>query len=688
MVCGRQRDEALSHTVWLPMTEYALAGNIWSAPIQRDYIAWPRDKPESEVIDSLSSGDMVIPKFAAHAVTGGDEGRDEFLRFSEDAGLDGEATLAEYDETIRDGQAALPFLMRVRGRLEDLVALDKSWARVRVELLEPSHPLETKEWLRLRAIPEEIAIQFKGMAGKGRHLQEVDSGTADAVLFVASDPDRGTALRQFSVVQAADDREALEVLQGAGRSREDGDLALVVNDESVPGLFAFREGTSGLHYEGGRVRYSPAEIRAIFEEAALREAKNFSAPFALKTADHILNLLQGPDQLLEVDDLRGFYDYFQLLQRRVNRALEIRKMPLPQGAGPPAPQPETDDPDAEEGEVEIEEIEAEALEGLDIESVRTELPEGFALSDLVLAEAVTALRAGKHLLLSGPPGTGKSTLAEALCRAVVKQHFRVATATADWTTFDTIGGYMPSENGKLHFEPGIVLRCLRSGGQWLVIDEINRADIDKAFGPLFSVLAGTGEERPHSNIELPFQQDKKGVHIEWAESLTAATGEFVVTPQWRLLGTLNSSDKASLFQLSFAFLRRFAMVEVPLPDADAYKAWFIAALTDVEDPLRDQIATAAINLAFVKERELGPAILGDIARFISKALLETSAGESTFDARTAFLSAVRLFAVSQYEGARPVRVAEAEKAITEVWTEPPEPQWTALRDALKEVSLA
>jgi hypothetical protein len=90
----------------------------------------------------------------------------------------------------------------------------------------------------------------------------------------------------------------------------------------------------------------------------------------------------------------------------------------------------------------------------------------------------------------------------------------------------------------------------------------------------------------------------------------------------------------------------------------------------------------------VEERELGPAILGDVARFINKALLESSTGESLFDARTAFLAAIRLLAVAQYEGARPDRIKAAEEAIIAVWPEPPAAQWNSLRAALKEVGLA
>ena len=43
-------------------------------------------------------------------------------------------------------------------------------------------------------------------------------------------------------------------------------------------------------------------------------------------------------------------------------------------------------------------------------------------------------------------------------------------------------------------------RTLQSQNKWLIIDEINRSDIDKAFGALFSALTG-------DPITLSFQSE-------------------------------------------------------------------------------------------------------------------------------------------------------------------------------------
>ena len=65
----------------------------------------------------------------------------------------------------------------------------------------------------------------------------------------------------------------------------------------------------------------------------------------------------------------------------------------------------------------------------------------------------------------------------------------LTTATADWTTYETIGGLKPTSDGQLTFAPGHFLEAIEQN-QWLVIDELNRSNFDRAFGQLFTVLSG------------------------------------------------------------------------------------------------------------------------------------------------------------------------------------------------------
>ena len=180
------------------------------------------------------------------------------------------------------------------------------------------------------------------------------------------------------------------------------------------------------------------------------------------------------------------------------------------------------------------------------------------------------INSGKNIILIGPPGTGKTTIAEMVSEKAVEQNYiagyLVTTAISDWTTFDTIGGYMPNIDGELVFKEGAFLKCIREN-RWLIIDEINRADIDKAFGHFFTVLSGKDIEIPYSvKTSNGIADTIKVQHTEEAGSYyDEKTATYYIGKNWRIIATMNTYDKNSLFMMSFAFMRRFAQIHIPVP---------------------------------------------------------------------------------------------------------------------------
>ena len=145
---------------------------------------------------------------------------------------------------------------------------------------------------------------------------------------------------------------------------------------------------------------------------------------------------------------------------------------------------------------------------------------------------------------------------------------------------------MPEEDedadGDLSFSSGIVLNRFRDRetetprNEPLVIDELNRADIDKAFGQLFTVLSG-------QSVQLPYTKNRKEVEVATADLLDGLPKphQYAVPESWVIFATMNTYDKTSLYEMSYAFMRRFSFIpiDVPeLPDEDE---------SDEEDTLRE-----------------------------------------------------------------------------------------------------
>jgi len=197
-----------------------------------------------------------------------------------------------------------------------------------------------------------------------------------------------------------------------------------------------------------------------------------------------------------------------------------------------------------------------------------ELSKFYSTTEDTINQTVTHLKSGRNIMLYGDPGTGKTALANLLLSQVcgvneakdgsMIPNYSIVTANAEWSNFEVIGGISPDDSGGYYFKEGYVAdaaqQCEKSMQEkgkphYLVIDEFNRANIDEAFGKLFTVFEYRDKQA------LLTAKETKGA-------------PFMMPPEFRIIGTMNTQDKNTLFNVGHALMRRFAFVEIGLPQRD------------------------------------------------------------------------------------------------------------------------
>ena len=196
---------------------------------------------------------------------------------------------------------------------------------------------------------------------------------------------------------------------------------------------------------------------------------------------------------------------------------------------------------------------------------RKEALEELFLDEISLDKILHVLSRKKNIVLQGPPGVGKTYIAQKLAflQTGYQDRSRIEGVQLhpSYAYEDFVQGIRPGKGGGFERVNGIFLSfCERARKDpnrpyFFILDEINRANLSQLLGELFMLLE---PDKRSAQFALP---------LTYAES---PMERFFIPPNLHLIGTMNTADR-SLASMDFALRRRFAFIDLKPEFGDKFQ---------------------------------------------------------------------------------------------------------------------